>query len=112
MTGRMMRHVHCPEQSGVVIHAVQPVKDKVFGDEQCQPIPKALLNGNEPKLVSKSEGKKSDSSQQNIQAHIAQHEIDIGCRVANGIKFSIVPVTEKEFQSDQNHIDWRADQQQ
>ena len=110
----MMRDMRGPEQPADMIYPVQPVIHEVFKYQQHYPVYPRIGDGLCDAVVIKErkDEKKINSAEEQVDACIQQHQVNILYRILPGIAFLFAGMTEKKFQSYHNKIDWCADKYQ
>jgi len=88
----MMGHMHCPEQSYLMIKAMQPVIEKIFKHQEHDPIHDDIAKRKNLVLKKISQHKQVSTPYKKIEAGIQQHKINIGGRVFPGISFFMAVV--------------------
>ena len=88
----MMGYMHCPKQPTVMIHYVQAVKQKIFGQKQQYPIGIDVGNFGGMILVKPRQNDYIYYPKDQINAPVEEHEQEVGKGIAPRIKFLLLPM--------------------
>lgn len=101
-----------PEQADLVIPAMQPIVEEVFGQEQQEPVGKDIRDGDPVMDVTELEDEQVDAAEQEVDRAIQQHQVNVAKGVLERIEFSMTVIAEQDLQADDEKIQRCADQQQ
>ena len=119
MFGRVMGDVYRPEKADLVVPAVQPVVEEILCQQQHEPVRKDIGDREPVMPVTDIEDHEIDPAEQQIDAAVQEHQINIGKRIFPGIGLALIVivvtmsvVAEQDFESDYDKVQRCADEEQ
>ena len=118
MFGGMMGNVYRPEKADLVIPAVQPIVEKIFCQQQQQPIRENIGDRKPVVLIASGKDQQIDTAEEQIDTAVEQHQVYIGKRIFPGISLvgmvmimmmAVAIIAEQDFQSDDDKVERCAD---
>src|ERR1700744_3138259 len=93
-----------------MIPAVEPVVKEIFCQQQEQPVRKDIGDGDPVMTIAKLEDDQVDATEEQVDAAVEQHQVNIGNSILPGISLAVAIVGKEDFQTDDNQVDRGADQ--
>jgi hypothetical protein len=88
---------------------MQQVKQEILRQQEEQPVREDVRDGDPVMTVTELQNHQVESTEEQIDTAIEQHQVYIGQRILERIgRLAMAVIAEKEFQSDDDDIDWRA----
>jgi len=102
--GGVMGDVYGPEEADLVIPAMQPIIQEVFGQQQQEPVGEDIGDGYPAVGVTELKDEQVDAAEQEVDSAIQQHQIQTAQRVFERIEPAVPKITEEDLQSDDEKI--------
>ena len=94
-----------------MIPPVQPVIKKIFRQQQEEPVGEDIGNGYPVMPVAYVQDQQVSSPEEQIDASVEQHQVDIGKGVLPCIRLLMPVIAQQHFQADDDEIQVGRDQQ-
>jgi hypothetical protein len=100
----MMGDMDSPEEADLMIPAMQPVIQEVFGQQEKEPIRENISDRNPVVVVAKLEDQQVDAAEQEVDETVEEHQVNIAKGVLKGIELSVPVIAEQNLQADDDKI--------
>src|SRR5678815_4081154 len=94
------------EQTDRVVKTVQPIENKIFGDQEGKPVYPGGRNFGNSLVPEKEQDNHIKRPKNQVQTTVQQHEQEIVDRIFYGIAFPLMQVTQNDLQANNDDINW------
>ena len=100
----MMGDMDSPEKADLMIPAMQPVIQEVFGQQEQEPIGENISDRDPVVVVAELEDQQVDAAEQEVDETVEEHQVNIAKGVLKGIELSVPVIAEQNLQADDDKI--------
>ena len=100
--GGVVGDMNGPEQPDLMIPTVEPVVKEILGQQQEQPVREDIADGDPVMTVAKLEDDQVEAAEEQVDAAVEQHQVNIGNGILPGISLAMAIVGKEDFQTDDN----------
>ena len=93
-----------PEEADLMIPAMQPVIQEVFGQQQQEPIGENISDRDPVVVVAELEDQQVDAAEEEVDETVEEHQVNIAKCVLKGIELSVPVIAEQDLQADDDKI--------